>query len=107
MLNSRYAGSSIYIIYFLVDLATKAYSLDYSIAPNNGEYNSAATGIYKVTKWAVSGTTQGGTNLITEVPCEVYENGTLIGTTTANTKFALSINPNVANQSKTYIIIPV
>lgn len=104
MLTSRYSGATIYMIFCLVDLATKQYSWDYSASASG---NSVSTGIYSVTKWYTSGTPNGGTNLRTEVPCEVYKNGSLMGTTTPNTDFPLGINTQAVNQQATFIIKPV
>lgn len=104
MLTSRYEGPNIYMIFCLVDLATKQYSWDYSYA---GSGNSVSTGIYKVTKWYTPGTSNGGTNLYTTQACEVYKNGVLMGTTTPNTAFALGINTQAVNQQGTFIIKPV
>lgn len=95
-------SSSTHIIRGLIDLSTNAGTTENVLYSNT---NPVTVGDYAVHHAGSS--TNWETYIKTAVACDVYKNGTKIGTTTPDVDFALGLNIINAGVSATVVAIPV
>lgn len=105
VLNVRTAtiGSGTNIFRSLVDLSSNSGSNELMV------YNQATAHITAGECYSYcsgSGATW-ETYINTVSPCDIYKNGTKIGTTTPNTDFAIGLNIVTAGQSAVVVAVPV